>query len=181
MPSAVRWTPGTVRSGVAPASHTSLDPVGGGRAHDGADVGRRAEAVEHQREPAGGAAPPLPVEPLQPGAVEGLHRPHLEHAGSPAARPAARTVQPSPASQAASESAPRCRCTTRWARPSSVEPAQPAQQQLVERGLADADRRVRPDRREPDVGGHLVGRDDPDVGEPGRGGVLGAQLRGPAR
>ena len=71
------------------------------------------------------------------------------------ARLAIRSVGwPCSTSHRCSESAPRCFCTTRTAVPSGVEPAEPAQQQVVQGRLADADRRVRPDEVEPDVVGH---------------------------
>ena len=86
--------------------------------------------------------------------------------------------QPCSSSQRASESAPRCFCTTRTARAGGgVEPAEPAAQQLVQRGLADADRRVRPDGGEAHLGGHLVGV---APSRPGRRTPAASALRGTA-
>ena len=80
--------------------------------------------------------------------------------------------------QAVSESAPRLRCTTRWASAPGTQPRQPALEQRVQRRLPDPDRRVRPDRREPHVVGHVVRQRGADVGDPERLRVLvGEQQR----
>ena len=56
-----------------------------------------------------------------------------------------------------SESAPRFLPTTRCASPPGARRREPVQQHRVQRDLADADRRVGPDRGEAHVVGHLVG------------------------
>ena len=60
------------------------------------------------------------------------------------------------------------------------EPVQPGREQRVQRRLADADRRVRPDEVDREVIGHRVRVDGRDVGEPGRGGVPATEVEGPA-
>ena len=67
------------------------------------------------------------------------------------------TVKCCSPSQRCNESAPRCFCTTSTAVPSGVSREQPAQQQPLQLRFADADRWVRPDRREPHVLWHVVG------------------------
>jgi hypothetical protein len=59
------------------------------------------------------------------------------------------------------------------------EPPEPVEQQLVQGLLADADRRVRPDRGESHLGGDIVRMSDHDVGETVAACVGGAQTPGP--
>ena len=118
-----------------------FDAVRGGRAHDRADVERRLHVVENEREPAVGAMTPLAVQPLQSGAVERLHR-RTSRTRYARRDTSLATVHPSSPSHRASESAPRCFWTTRYATPSGVEATEPAFEQRVQRRLADADGRV---------------------------------------
>ena len=59
-----------------------------------------------------------------------------------------------------------------------IEPGEPRLEELVQRGLADADRRVGPDRAERQVSGDLVGRHRADVVEPEFFGVTADQVEG---
>ena len=58
-----------------------------------------------------------------------------------------------------------------------LEPRQPVQQHVVQLVLADPDRRVRPDRREFDVGGNILGQAGVDVGEAEVCGVAAHQIQ----
>ena len=78
--------------------------------------------------------------------------------GTPWSSRGACTAAPGPSSiQRCSESDPRFRWTTRWATPRRRAAAASAQQ-LVQRRLADVDRRVGPDRGEAHVGRDVVRR-----------------------
>ncbi len=71
--------------------------------------------------------------------------------------------KPSRSSHACNESAPKCRCTTRYAAPCRREVLQPVREQVVQRGVADANRRVAVDRVEREVVGYRVGHRDRHV------------------
>src|SRR5690606_14955414 len=89
------------------------------RADDRAHVEGALHVVEDQTDPSLGPPPPVPVEPLQAGAVE---LPHLRTTSSsryPAREPSRSVGQPCSCSQRCSESEPRCFWTTSTARPPS--------------------------------------------------------------
>ena len=110
---------------MAPASHRLLDPVRRRRPHD---ARRRWPACPARRARARAGRPcgrrHCPVEALQAGAVE-LRTCHVEEAVALARAEPPNRRQPWAVSHAASESAPRCFCTTSAARPRRA-PAGPA-------------------------------------------------------
>ena len=114
---------------------------------------------------------PVPSSCFTPGAPRAR--------GSPPASCVGPTDQPSASSQRCSESAPRCFCTTRTARPVGASRPSQVPSSVVQGRLADADGRVRPQLVDDQVRRHLVAGDDAHVGEPEALGVRPAQLEGP--
>ena len=101
--------------------------------------------------------------------------------GSPDRERTRSTSWPPPRSQSANESAPRCFWTTSQASPPSVEAAEPRGEQVVERGLADPDRRVRHHEPDPEVVGDVLGGDDVHRRRRPSVGVRSRSAHGPAR
>ena len=86
-------------------------------------------------------------------------------------------VRRSPRASAAASRSRGC-AARRATRPSLVQPGDPALEQAVQLVLADADRRVRPDRRETHVVGNIVGQHGVDIGEAECVGVASHQVEG---
>ena len=87
-------------------------------------------------------------------------------AGSRRGRPSRTAGHPSASSQRWSESEPRCLCTTSTARPPGARRSSQTRSRSCSARLADADRRVRPDRgRRRRSGGTSSGEATRDVGE----------------
>ena len=133
--------------GVRPASHTSLGPQRGGGADDRADVERALHVVEHQRRGAprcavatrgGGASCPVPSSCFT--------RAHLEQAVARAATRAASTAHPASLEPALERVGAEVLVHDEHGG-ARREPGAPSHvvQQVVQRGLADADRRVGPE------------------------------------
>ncbi len=143
-----------------------LDPLGRRRAQDRPDVEGRRHAVEEQGDPARRCA----------GASRGAAASgRCRRAGvligaatsqDPVAGPGRRRARSASPRRRASGRASRRRgaCARRARRaPPAARRSSQCASSVVQRGLADADRRVRPDAGEADVVGHLVGRRDPHV------------------
>ena len=122
--------------------------------------------------PAAGAAAGRSARGPSPGASRGR--------GSPWRWRAARSGSPARRASVASESEPRFLPTTITRAALRAQPRQPLQQQLVQRLLAHADRRVRPDLVVRRLGVDLVGQHRPEpVGHPEPLGVLVGQQQRP--